>query len=130
MIDLKAHIYSLLAADETIADLVGSNIHIFSDDSEQMENFVDRLPQITYARLALVPSITGVRNEIFQISAWSDNPKGAEELSQEIVRLFNRTSDTTYRACNVSTVNDSFDHNTKSFGIHVTAKFTIYDPAY
>lgn len=51
MINIKTHIYSKLSADTAIISIVGDNIHIFSDDSDEMENFDERLPQITYARI-------------------------------------------------------------------------------
>lgn len=130
MIDLKSHIYALISGDTTITDIVGTNIHIFSDDSDEMKDFEDRLPQITFARIPGALTDVGIRNETFQISAWADSPVDAEALSRELVRLFNRTKNTTYRNCTVQMVNDSYDRDTKAYGVHITAKFTVFDPSY
>lgn len=130
MINIKTHIYSKLSADTAIISIVGDNIHIFSDDSDEMENFDERLPQITYARIGGTVTRTWVRQETFQLSAWAKTAGEAETLSQELVRLFNRTSDTTYRNCSVESVNDSHDFETKVYGVHVTARFTLLDTTY
>lgn len=130
MINIKTHIYSKLSADTAITAIVGDNIHVFSDDTDEMENFDDRLPQITYARIGGTVTRSGVRQETFQLSAWSKTAGGAEILSQELVRLFNRTHDTTYRNCAVESVNDSHDQETKAYGVHITARFTLLDTTY
>lgn len=130
MIDLKAIIYSALSTSSPISAIVGDNIHIFSDDTDEIENFDSRLPQITYARIVGKPTRIGVKNEIYQISAWGKTPAEAETLSQKIIELFNRTQNASWRYCDMELVNDSFDAQTEAYGVHITLKFTVYDPTY
>ncbi len=52
MIDLKSIIYQKLSGSSAITDIVSDNIHFFADDTEEMEKFDERLPQVTFARIA------------------------------------------------------------------------------
>lgn len=130
MIDIKSAIYARLTSSVELVAVVWNNIHIFADDSDEIANFDDRLPQVTYARIVGKPSRIGVKNDLYQISSWGKTPMEAEEISFILIDLFNRTMSTNWRFCNLELVNDSFDAQTKAYGIHLTLKFTVLDKNY
>lgn len=131
MKDIKAQIYTKLSGDSRIISAVWTDgIHAFSDDSETMENFQDRFPQITYARLGGVPNRIGKRIETFQISSWAKTGREAEDLNNIVVDIFNRTQTEIYKACNIISVDDSYDSETKTKGVHATVRFVIHDNSY
>lgn len=72
MKDLKAHIIAKLLADPTVFALVNDNVKAFSDDKSVMEDFDERLPQITLARITGNVNQLGLRSETVQISSWAD----------------------------------------------------------
>lgn len=131
MIDAKAKIYSAMAADAALNSAVGGRFRYHADDVAEDSPLDSRLPEITYSRIHSTPSPnTGVRNELFQISAWAKDPVTAESVSQKAVALFNRRKDADFRYVSVVRVDDSFDAESKAYGVHLTVRFTVFDPTY
>lgn len=131
MIDIRPHIYDTITGDTAITALVDQEVHIFQDGKDVREGYEDKWPQITYGRYA--PARVNriwVRVEFFQISSWAKTLTDAEAISREVIRVFNRKDNDVCRSCTLSSVDDTYDPETKSFWVHTRFTFVIYDPDY
>lgn len=132
MTNIKKAIYTALSTDPTIISLVSTRVHTWADDKDIRDGTGDIFPLITYQRVtsSRIHSVNGVRVEFFQISAWSETMMGAEDISNAIAVLLNRTIGQSWKSCTLTGVNDSHDSDTKSYGVHARFSFVVYDPSY
>lgn len=132
MIDLKKAIYDILRNSPGITAIVGDEIHTWADGKDIRENFSEKFPQVTYQRVGSMNiQRIGVRSERYQISSWAETQREADTLSSEVVKELNRSGPiTSYKSCNLIHIGESYDPETKTFGIHTDFEIVVYDPEY
>lgn len=122
MINIKEFIYNKIKNNTEINWLVGGRIFAW------MAPVGTVFPLIIYNRIWWSKiDLKWIRNEYFQISIWWSWLSENEIITFKVVKLFNGIKEWNVKITDIQRIDESFDNETKSYWIHLTIHFKIFD---
>ena len=106
------------------------NIYVWAEDEKKRDSNI--LPEITIAKLSTSTSnnTVGIHNVFFQVSAWCTTILEAEELSQQVVELFNRDKSPLFHDIALIQTANIHDTASKCHGVIARFRIVVYNKNY
>lgn len=118
MQNIKSFIYSRLTQDSELLSIVSG---VYPNIAPQEAGS----PVVVYNRIIDEKTFV-VTNSLYQVSVRGDDLEKLEEAKDRIVWLFARYQAEGIR-CSVQAINESYDHENRERGIHISIKFKLID---
>lgn len=116
-------IHAILANNPRLPESVRNNIHAWGGDDEK--EWEEKFPMITHIDISSSPHTNslGIWRVEYQVSVWSLTKLEGRKIMQIILDILNRYHDADIEACSASSINTSYDTDTRTNGLH--ARFSM-----